>query len=399
MKLIKVQEERGEKTSQIGNYRTRNGEEVQVGFHTQNPVAFPATNDHFFIVGALAAFLKCEPYHHLGSVSEELVSNFRNLMMQWSAWWKHHPITIIADTQASYNEPGPNRNAGCLMSGGVDSLFTAILPESQFGSFVNLIHCERRDSQAHLHRQHSELNSLASLLNKDLYFVETNIMTAFQEIEDAWSSVSHGPCMAAVGHFLSSELSSLCISASFSRAQQRPWGSHPETDKWLSSDSLEFKHTGIAFNRLEKHKLIAQKPELLKYLSVCENGPQTDGFINCSNCQKCLRSMITLDLLDFDRAMAPTFDWRDYHPKKLQRYLLQGAVNCTELLSFAEQIGRDDIAEILRDVIDYSDQHHWIVRCEMFVRRRFNWLLKYKTTLKRIRAAIYAILRIRTRRY
>ncbi|MEL6416556.1 MAG: hypothetical protein AAFQ15_16610, partial [Pseudomonadota bacterium] len=288
---------------------------------------------------------------------------------------------------------------GCLMSGGVDSLFTAILPESQIGSFVNLIHCDRKDSQAHLHRQHSELTSLASLLNKDLHFVETNIMTAFQEIEDAWSSVSHGPCMAAVGHFLSSELSSLYISASFSKAQMRPWGSHPTTDKWLSSESLEFKHTGTAFNRLEKHKLIAQKPELLQYLSVCENGPQTGEVINCSNCQKCLRSMITLDLLDLDRAKAPTFAWSDYHPKKLQRFLLQGAVNCTELLSFAEQRGRDDIAEILRDVIDYSDQHRWIVRSEMFIRRRFNWLLKYKTTLKRIRAATYAVLSIRARRY
>ena len=88
----------------------------------------------------------------------------------------------------------------------------------------------------------------------------------------------------------------------------------------------------------------------------------------------------------------------DYRPEQLKSFLLQGHVNSSELLAYAEEIGRDDIATVLRDVIAYSQRYRWIVNAEMFFRRRHGWLLKHKAFLKRIRLAVYAALRIRPRR-
>ena len=180
--------------------------------------------------------------------------------------------------------------------------------------------------------------------------------------------------MAAVGHFLSAEIQELTISASFSTEQQRPWGSHPAIDPLLSSSAMAFRHQGEAYTRSEKHAEIARDPILLKHLSVCEHGPQSGAFVNCSKCQKCLRSMITLDLLDIDRAAASSFDWTDYHPAGLKRFLLPGHGNCSELLAYAEKAGRTDIAAILRDTIAYADKHHWIDEAEQILRRRYKWI-------------------------
>ena len=108
--------------------------------------------------------------------------------------------------------------------------------------------------------------------------------------------------------------------------------------------------------------------------------------------------MITLDLLGIERDAAPSFDWSDYDPTRLRQFLLQGHVNSSELLDYAEQIGRDDIAQILGDVIAYSKRYRWIVQLELFFRRRFRGVSKYKMVLMRLRAAVYALMNIKSRR-
>lgn len=398
MKLIRVYSDPGSGTNQVGVYEAVSGKRTRVSFRAQDSVQAPQTTDHFFIVGALAAFLQGEAYTHKGLVSEELVENFQQSMQTWSNWWDYRPIRITAQTGCAVKKTQGRTRSGCLMSGGVDSLFSAILLQDEIDVFVNILHCQDEQPNSLLNRPHDDLMALAGAMEMTLLRIETNVMTAFPEIEDVWSSVSHGPCLAAVGHFLSSELSGMIISASFAQDQLQPWGSHPATDKYFSSDSFRFEHSGVAYNRLEKHRLIARNPELLRYLSVCEKGPQPGSKINCGKCQKCLRSMITLDLLDIDVRHASTFEWDDYDPKELKKYLLQGHVNCSELLAFAEEIERDDIAEILRDVIAYAQRYNWIVQLELHARRRFNWLVKFKPLLKKMRFAVYSIMSIRPRR-
>ncbi len=397
MKLLSVDTTYTPHCMQVGQFETRSGQSISVYFGSTSPISAPARTDHFFLVGALAAFLKSEAYQHHGLVDAKLYENFHAAMRQWEDWWGHRPINISAQTVAS-EAASESGKAACLMSGGVDSMFTLEQSRSEISTLINLIHARQPGEDVAALRLYDDLSKFAAKTGDTLIGVETNVMYAFREIEDAWTSVSHGLCMAAVGHFLGAEIDRLIISASFAEDQLRPWGSHPKTDPLMSSASMEYRHDGEAFTRFEKHRAIASNTTILKYLSVCERGPQAGEHINCSNCQKCLRSMITLDLLGVDRSQASSFDWSAYDPTKLSRFLLPGHVNCSELLDYAEQIGRTDIATVLQDTIAYAEKYHWIVQAELFLRRRFKWILKYKTSLKRLRAAIYGLMKIRTRR-
>lgn len=397
MKLLSVETLTAPYLSQVGLFETRSGEQISIYFRSSKRISAPTHTDHFFLVGALAAYLRGEKYVHAGQVDRELYENFHVAMRRWQDWWGKRPINIAAEL----SPPAPKSAAphiACLMSGGVDSMYTLTRSSASVSTLIHLIHAHRPGKDRAAHAHFDSLSAFAKAMNKDLIGVETNVMTAFREVEDSWARISHGACMAAVGHFLQSEIGELIISASFAEDQLRPWGSHPDIDPLMSSSSMVYRHDGAAYTRFEKHREISSHKVALQHLSVCEHGPQSGEHVNCSKCQKCLRSMITLDLLGVDRALAPSFDWSDYDPAAIKEFLLPGHVNCSELLAYAERAGRADIADVLREAIAYAEKHHWIVKAELFARQRFNWVLKYKSTLKRLRRAIYGMLNIRMRR-
>lgn len=398
MKLLSVRTVLTPDITQIGLFEAKSGQQYSVYFRSADLKMAPDRTDHFFIVGLIAAFLRGEPYRHLGAVDQQLFENVHTAMDQWSDWWGHRPVSVFAETIDFHADQAMAARTASLLSGGVDSMFTAQTSGGDIDAFVNLAHTRQLGDQSFGSNGHDNLLSYANCVGKELFTVETNIMYAFPEIEDAWSSLTHGPCLAAIGHFLGRELAELYISSSFATNQLRPWGSHPLTDHLMSSSDLKFLHMGDEYNRLQKHRAVARDPIALRHLSVCERGPQRGEFINCSKCQKCLRSMITLDLLGIERDAAPSFDWSDYDPARLRQFLLQGHVNSSELLDYAQQIGRDDIAQILGDVITYSKRYRWIVQLELFFRRRFRGVSKYKMVLMRLRAAVYALMNIKSRR-
>ncbi len=85
----------------------------------------------------------------------------------------------------------------------------------------------------------------------------------------------------------------ICIPSSYTLEQQHPWGSHVETDKYWSTESLGFVHDGAEASRVEKVvSQVARSKTALKYLRVCyKNVAQ---MYNCGECEKCIRTMINL---------------------------------------------------------------------------------------------------------
>ena len=71
-----------------------------------------------------------------------------------------------------------------------------------------------------------------------------------------------------------------------------PGGSHPILDPLFSSESLTIEHDSPAEGRLGKVRfLVAERPELLPYLKVCQT-ENTSG--NCGRCRKCMWTMTCL---------------------------------------------------------------------------------------------------------
>lgn len=84
----------------------------------------------------------------------------------------------------------------------------------------------------------------------------------------------------------------------------------------LSTESLSFFSAGSSYNRLEKTKMITNYEPTYRYLNVCTSGSST----NCSACSKCLRTMLTFEVLGKLHHYDQVFDLHKYN-KLRPRYI------------------------------------------------------------------------------
>ena len=138
------------------------------------------------------------------------------------------------------------------------------------------------------------LTPAASKLNRKLVIIRTNLRAPGSLWATAWGKLSHGAALAVIGHILENRYDAILIGSTHPYGKLIPWGSHPLTDPLLSSSSLTVKHDGAMYNRVEKTKYLSKHLSLLKHLHVCYNESSAD---NCGVCQKCVRTLATLELL------------------------------------------------------------------------------------------------------
>src|SRR5262249_20650425 len=157
-------------------------------------------------------------------------------------------------------------------------------------------------------------------------------------------------------HLLSKGISTILIGSTFPYGETVPHGSHPMIDGLFSSMLLDVEHDGAHFNRLEKTLYVARSPEAMEVLRVCTRN-LNESEINCSRCQKCLRTMLTLDLAGVTGSKAPTFDWSDYTPDKFGNIFLRSASIrnfAMEVLEAATTLNRQDIVEPIQKALRRS---------------------------------------------
>ena len=95
-------------------------------------------------------------------------------------------------------------------------------------------------------------------------------------------------------------LDKVIVPASFSYNQLFSWGSHPVLDPLLSSANTEIIHDG-AVSRIAKTRFLIEKCIDLSNLRVCNVASD----YNCGKCEKCLRTMVAIELLGGHVASLP----------------------------------------------------------------------------------------------
>jgi hypothetical protein len=116
----------------------------------------------------------------------------------------------------------------------------------------------------------------------------------------------------------------------------------PASVHLLSTETLECISSGAQFTRVEKTKLLAQSGIADKLLNVC-NDTTAQGK-NCSICQKCCRTLITLELLGVIDKFDGVFDlkkWRKHrNPYIVSNVLRKGQDGLgPEIKEYADKIG------------------------------------------------------------
>jgi hypothetical protein len=224
---------------------------------------------------------------------------------QLHAWWGFDgPPPSAARTEVA---TGGGSARGLCFSGGADSFHSLLAgdPRPDALVFVRgydvLLH-ERARAQA----AEAGVRAVAREAGVRAIVVTTNLRDhpAFAGVD--WVH-AHGGALAAVGHLLAGELGSLAISASYPFALDRPWGSHWRLDPLWSSEALEVVHLGAELWRKDKLSAIAAQPLAQRHLRVCWE--HRTPALNCSACEKCVRTMLRLaqlgvldDFAVFDRS-------------------------------------------------------------------------------------------------
>ncbi len=104
-------------------------------------------------------------------------------------------------------------------------------------------------------------------------------------------NLSQGGALASVALLLG--FPRVFVPSSYSYGQLFPLGSHPLTDPLWGTEATEIIHDGCESRRLDKVRRIVEDGPALANLRVCFNDPN----VNCGHCLKCLRTMISLRLL------------------------------------------------------------------------------------------------------
>jgi hypothetical protein len=290
-------------------------------------------------------------------VDGALLENMTRLQEIWTCWHPHlRTVQIIANT--SVPRIPESRRIASFFSGGVDSFYTA------------LKHLAKGEGQDHplqnpsiqdlfcvwgfdiplgnapaFARVCASLERASADLGLRFCDIATNIRETRWQVTN-WPELSHGAALAAVALGVGAGYEKVFVPSTDSYDQLYPWGSHTLTDPLFSTSRTKIDHDGAEASRYRKIAAIIPNQPALRSLRVCWRSKSDE---NCGRCQKCLRTMLALELLGaLDRS--PAFGNRTIDLKLVRRIHIEWDLvgDYQELREKAAAQGRKDLAGAIR---------------------------------------------------
>jgi len=236
-----------------------------------------------------------------GEVSPRLLTGIEEYQRVFNMWFPNQfrLIDIECDSVSILKpEPG-TRSVVCAFSGGVDSFFSLWkhLPANDSDESSRITHIlfahgfdirlENKDAYCEIRDSYADMSH-----KLDIEFLTASTNHQKFGTRPHWG-IFHGSVMIGMAHILGRHTSKFYVPASHTYRDLVPWGSDPRIDHLLSTEAMEVIHDGASYTRIEKTEVLSRWNETYKRLRVCSTG---DDVRNCSVCEKCLRTMVTLDM-------------------------------------------------------------------------------------------------------
>lgn len=240
-----------------------------------------------------------EDLHIDDKVSKKLFINttkIADLILSWNMGFKRIKITHngFVDSKKMGDK------SASFFSLGVDSFYTYLKHKFLKSKITNLIFTHGFDIDLSNHNLYNlalkQVRKISKLERINTISVKTNIRNVTDNIvEWDWE---HGGAMASIALLLNEKVGNVYFAGSDSWTQRKklmPYGTHPNLDGLWSTESLKVIHDGNESTRFQKIQKYISKSELaLNNLRVCNQNLK--GKYNCSNCEKCIRTMIDLQI-------------------------------------------------------------------------------------------------------
>jgi hypothetical protein len=304
-------------------------------------------------------------------VSPRLAAALPKIQQTFAKWYPQDltPVRLVAPLREE-RTLRPTRGVGCSFSGGVDSFYSILRHSDEIDTLIFAHGFDVPLGNTELRRRVSgQLQQAAAALGKRLVELETNARE-FLDAYGNWGAHTHGAALAAVAHVLSPLLRKVYIPSTYTGGDLFPWGTHPVVDPLWTSEDVEIVHDDDGATRVAKTFALAGSDVAMSHLRVCwEN---RDNAYNCGQCEKCLRTMLTLRLagaLDRCRTFAVPFDL-----DRVSRLVLTSDARrrfYQELLAAAKQCGDRDAAAVVEQVLRRRGHvKRWLARTAGGLRRR-----------------------------
>lgn len=223
-------------------------------------------------------------------VSETWRSNATRLVAVWASWWGYKTPELDVTTRRD-EQPVASEYA-LAFSCGVDS-FHALCIGPKPDLFVGVQGFDiGLDDEFRMMAFASSVEAVAAETGARWTTVRTNLRTHRSAGRPWLWERSHGGALASVAHLLGGRIGRFGVAATYSERSQRAWGSTIDTDPLFSSDRVAIEHVGSSDHREQKIRLLAGNALAQRHLRVCWANLSKSG--NCSQCGKCLATMLLL---------------------------------------------------------------------------------------------------------
>lgn len=302
-----------------------------------------------------------------GVVSPRLAYGIQEYQHVQNAWRpKQFKIIDIRYSELKSTSEMETKGAvGCSFSGGVDSFYSLWrhLPKNEKIPEYRITHCiiingfdndVDLDNTGFFQKILLTYEPMIQNLGLKLVVIRTNQQQfRLAAIGPRNLHHSYGAVLTSSALVLGRLFSRFYIPGTHKYGKLIPVGSHIIFDHLLSTESMETINDGANASRVEKTAVIAQWPETYSRLRACfyktKINEKTGTIENCCRCEKCIRTMIPLDLL----GVLPEYTT---YPLPLKRKYIRKTKYLSESshifakgnLDFAVKIGRKDMAFDIR---------------------------------------------------
>ncbi len=262
-----------------------------------------------------------------GSVSENLLFNLNNDVQVIYSIFHPHLKKINIHAQRVYSHSYPSGNVASGFSGGIDSFYTLsqhFYPQEVSPGFrithllYNNVGSHGRAGEALWKKRFKRLKKLPDKYGIPFIGVNSNLSQFYRD----YSFIqSHTPRDASVALLLQNGLGKYLYSSSinYHHLQLNPHKPITFSDSIIlprvSTSSIQLISAGSGLSRVNKTLAVADIPDVREFLDVCIDEVNEE---NCSQCFKCMKTQLTLDVAGKLEAFNKVFNPETYRSKRIE---------------------------------------------------------------------------------
>lgn len=275
------------------------------------------SSDPFLIANIFLAMYWGENVHVSGTCSPSLLANLEKFMEIWSCWKPdiYKPVKLTADIEKE-DSRARDSSAISLFSGGIDAAFAMLrhfrndAGRASVKPKASIMVSGMGGFQHGSESLYSSALKEAKIATADMKIPVGQIWTNWQyvQLQQGLNVYDISPAgFACCLHMFRKGFSHGLFGSSdpTEKYKFRNTGSNPLTDPLLSTEHFKFVHEGSAFSRVDKIRYLAQWPEFLQNLRICNNSNRTHR--NCGKCEKCIRTALAFRVagVKIDKVLKP----------------------------------------------------------------------------------------------